>query len=79
MNEDKMIIAEGSCESVSQFDISYQIQTFSGQSGSPIIKQDGMNFFVIGLHLKKKALGKKNKGVRMNTGMRLMIELCKWL
>ena len=46
--------------------IVYDLKTYSGQGGSPIIKKEGSSYYLVGIHQKKKALSKKNNGIRLN-------------
>ena len=66
-NEDNypLFRESGLCEGVDEENFTYNMKTFMGQEGSPLFKRDSDNIWLVGIHQKKKALGKKSIGTRI--------------
>ena len=63
--------ARGACKKVTETYLKYRIPTESGQSGSPVIREEGDKFWVVGVHIG--AVSQNNIAVRLNSEKRKII------
>ena len=79
-----MWTAKGNPNALDDDFLYYQIPTFKGQSGSPILKTEGEDVYIVGIHIKGiKEIG-RNIGVRFTEKRRRKInewvgEITGWL
>ena len=65
--------ASGVINSINEAFLKYKIPTEEGQSGSPILKKEGKNIFIIGVHIGSNAKCTRNMAVRLTTEKRKII------